>query len=93
MASFKDGHSNGAPPPNRRKTFISGLDSIQPLGNGNLEFVLYVMETTDGESVKRLLDESIVMHIGALPDAVGKALMALGRQVLVSENGSVTVMH
>lgn len=73
--------------------FVSGLECIEPVGGGCLRFVLFVNQVIDGVNVRVSLDHAVVMPIDALPDAIGKALMALGRQVFIKPDGTMTVMH
>lgn len=73
--------------------FASGLHSIEHAGGGCFRFVLYVNKIIDGKTVRVLVDPGVVMPIDAIPDAIGKTLMALGRQVVVSASGVLTVAH
>lgn len=79
--------------PARNRIFTSGLECIANVGGGCLEFIMFVNQDIDGHTVRVRLDESVVMPVEALPDAIGKALMALGRQVFVRPDGTITVMH
>lgn len=71
--------------------FASGLHSIESIGGGNLRFVFYVVTKEGGKRTP--LDRGLIMPIEFVPEAVGKTLMALGRQVIVSASGALTIAH
>lgn len=73
--------------------FVSGLERIEVVGGGCLRFVMFTMEHIEGRMCRVELDNAIVMPLDALPDAIGKALMAMGRQVVVRPNGQISVAH
>jgi hypothetical protein len=73
--------------------FISGLDHIEAIGGGMLRFVLYINIANEAGLLDAIpLDFDIVMPASALPDAIGKALSAMGRVVFARE-GSLSVMQ
>lgn len=75
--------------------FVSGLDRIDLLGGGMLRFVGYVEHSArEGGQIERLAAfRNIVMPAAALPDAIGKAILAMGRQVFVTPEGSLVLKH
>lgn len=73
--------------------FVSGLEAVERVGGDCLRFVFFVNEMLNGKLTRVLQQQTVVMPITALPDAIGKSLTALGRQVLVRADGSVTAMH
>jgi hypothetical protein len=73
--------------------FASGLERIEIVGGGCLRFVMYAMEQIEGRMCRVEMERAIVMPLDALPDAIGKALMAMGRQVMVRPDGQITVAH
>lgn len=77
----------------KRDLFVSGLERVERAGGSCLRFVPYVIHTIEGRETAVSADNSFVMPIEAIPDAIGKAMMALGRHVLIKPDGSVTVAH
>lgn len=74
--------------------FICGLDRIESIGGGMLRFVLFVnFENECGAMEKSPAEIDIVMPASALPDAIGKAIVAVGRQVFIGTDGSMTLLQ
>lgn len=73
--------------------FASGLERIEHAGGGCLRIVLFENKAINGIMERIQIVPDVIIPIDALPDAIGKAMMALGRQVCVRPDGSMTVAH
>jgi hypothetical protein len=75
--------------------FVAGLERIESAGGGCLRFVLYVEGAAgpDGALQRLPAPVNVIAPLSAVPDAIGKMLAAIGRQVLVRPDGSITVKH
>lgn len=62
----------------RRDIFVSKLHHIELMGGGMARYVLCVTD----EGQERILDEAIVMPLDALPDALRKAMIVAGSDVV-----------
>ena len=72
--------------------YITGLDHIEPMVGGMLRFVLYVDRfRPDGTKERMPADFDVVMSKDMLPDAIGKALAAIGRAMFSREDGAVAL--
>jgi hypothetical protein len=72
--------------------FVSGIDRIENAGGQCVRLVTYVMRDIDG-NMTPCEGPHVVMPLDALPDAVGKALSAMGRQIIVRPNGQVLLAN
>lgn len=71
--------------------FVSGVERIEPLEGGCVRVVLYVQK---GEFLERKpATFDVIMPRDALPDAIGKAIAAMGSQVLVRADGTMTLKN
>lgn len=73
--------------------FVSGVERVEDAGGGCLRFVLFAWRVVDGKQVRAELDVAIVMPAAAVPEGIGKSMMALGRKVIARADGSLTVAH
>lgn len=65
--------------------FVSGVHSINEVG-GHIQVTFYRDEVTESGKIARLVLNSpqdiLTMPSGAVPDAIGKAMVAIGRLIL-----------
>jgi hypothetical protein len=77
-----------------RDVFISGLDRVESAGPGVVRYVLYVLRRDEhGVEFRCPTEFNILAPEAAMPDAVGKMIASLGRQVIVAGDGTLTVKH
>jgi aromatic ring-opening dioxygenase LigB subunit len=77
----------------RHDTYFDGVDHFENMDGGNIRVICYVNRIVDGKRTRVILDHGLVMPASAFPDAIGKALMQLARQVVVSPNGTLSISH
>jgi hypothetical protein len=77
----------------RSDLYFDGVDHFEAAGGGNIRVVCYVLRIIEGKQTRVILDETFLMPAASFPDAIGKALMALARQVVVSPSGTLTILH
>lgn len=77
----------------RGDLYFDGVDHFESVDGGNVRVVCYVNKMIHGKRTRVILDDGYIIPSSALPDAIGKALMALARQVIVSPSGSLTILH
>lgn len=73
--------------------FISGVRAIEVIGCGMVRATFFVNLAGEGGKLEAKPAEfAIVMPVAMMPDAIGKAMMALGRTVLARDN-EIVVRH
>lgn len=95
MASFADTRRHIAPSDDfLPDTLVSGIESIADIGGGLVRIIYYVnARSTDGMLERRLIGHAHVMPMCAVTDAIGKAMLVIGRKVIARDDGSLTVTH
>jgi hypothetical protein len=93
MASLKHCGTTRPVRAGRHDLVVSGLDRIELVGTTLLRFVLFVSWPDEiGPGSSRLPAElDIVMPVEAVPDAIGKTMLAVGRQIFVTQEGEITL--
>lgn len=72
---------------------VSGVDDIVDIGGGQVRVTYYLNRPMPGGGLERvLLPHAHIMSAGAIPDAIGKGLLAIGRKIIAREDG-LTVTH
>lgn len=90
VASLKQCGTTARPVRNgRHDVLVSGLDRIELVGTNLLRFVLFVSWPEDRRRGPAEVD--VVMPIEAVPDAIGKTMLAVGRQIFVTQDGEITL--
>lgn len=77
----------------RSDTYFDGVDHFETAGGGCIRAVCYVNRIIAGKQTRVILASAYLIPATALPDAIGKALMMMARQVIVSPSGSLTILH
>lgn len=74
---------------------VSGLDRVEFIGAGLVRFVLYVdLPAMAGpRGVRTAAERDLVMPLVNVPDGIGKTMLAMGRTIVVSRNGNLTIGH
>lgn len=90
MGSLKKrGKDERAPGRLRR---ISGIDRIVHVGEGLVAVIFFIEERGGRRVLDGPDDEAVLVPISAVPDAIGKAMMAIGRRITARQDG-ITVRH
>lgn len=71
---------------------VAGVDRIVELNGGSLLLVLFVEDAGRRQVLDGPNDEGLVVPVSAIPDAIGKAMLAIGRKVIAHEDG-ISVAH
>lgn len=73
---------------------VSGVESVTDIGGGMVraEFFVNRKSAVTGLLERVVLPDALVMPISMVPDAIGKAMIAIGRKIIASEDG-LTVVH
>lgn len=72
---------------------VSGIESITDIGGGQIRVAYYVNRPNAAGAIERVtLPIAHIMPATAVPDAIGKSMMAIGRKVLASDD-RITVGH
>jgi hypothetical protein len=69
-----------------------GLDRIEILPGRRLRFVFYIAADQDGRGARVPTRCDLIMPLASIPDAIGKTMLAIGRQVFVKPDGSITLV-
>lgn len=73
---------------------ISGLDHIEPIGNGMVRLVWYVNRQGEGGTPERAPTKfDTVVPESALAGILGEIVAAISRSVFVKPDGSVTLLQ
>lgn len=73
---------------------VSGVESITDIGGGRIRVVYYVNRIdVDGTLERMPIETTLVMPINTVADAIGKAMLAIGRHIFTFRDGSLTIMH
>lgn len=72
----------------------SGVEDIVDLGNGDILVTFNTKRVNErGVIVKEIVPDVLIMRMDKVCDAIGKAMIVMGRKILARPDGSLTVMH
>lgn len=92
MASAFERRERRATGPNAQDLFVSSVNTIEVIGGGLVRVTFMVNRNNGGGLEPEPADFAVVLPLTAVPDGIGKAMLACGRKIMASEEG-ISLRH
>lgn len=93
MASVTERRARQTGGPHAQDLFVSNVNTIEVIGGGLVRVTFFVNYNNGGGTLEpEPADFALVLPLTAMPDGIGKAMLAMGRRIMASEDG-LSVRH